>query len=190
MYRMAATVAPYSQLRPILLRTQCTAGAVAEQGWGGSGRGDLAKLWLDLGHGLLGMIPFLGQPAVEDLEDLVVGGGGAGRPAGEQVTHECLEVAAGGGLQAGAAAAQEGAGLPHGDEIGGDRAGRAVLGVEVPLEGADERVRAERVHEQEGYAWETLSIRYTAPGTGPGQQSDQRFRWSDPRWWARQGLNL
>jgi hypothetical protein len=40
--------------------------------------------------------------------------------------------------------------MRHGDEIGGDRAGRAVLGVEVPLEGADERVGAEEVHEQEG----------------------------------------
>jgi hypothetical protein len=31
--------------------------------------------------------------------------------------------------------------------------------------------------------------RYTGPITGPGQRSDQRFRWSDPRCWARQGLN-
>jgi hypothetical protein len=90
------------------------------------------------------------KPAVEDLEDLVVGGGGAGLAAGQQVAQERLEVAAGGRLQAGATLAQEGVGLPHGDEIGGDGAGRAVLGVQVPLQGADEGVRAERVHEREG----------------------------------------
>src|SRR4029453_18392683 len=49
-------------------------------------------------------------------------------------------------------------------------------------------------------------IRYTAPGSGPEQRTlcipyttrcvvlrqrtDQRFRWSEPYWWARQGLNL
>jgi hypothetical protein len=88
------------------------------------------------------------QPAVEDLEDLVVGGGGAGLAAGEQVAQERLEVAAGGRLQARASLAQEAVGLPDRDEIAGDRAGRAVLGVQVPLEGADEQVRAEGVHEQ------------------------------------------
>jgi hypothetical protein len=45
--------------------------------------------------------PFLGQPVVEDLEDLVVGGGGADCPTGEQVGHEHLEVGPGGGRQAG-----------------------------------------------------------------------------------------
>jgi hypothetical protein len=80
----------------------------------------------------------------------VVGRGGAGLPAGEQVAQERLEVAAGGRLQARATLAQEDVGLPHRDQIGGDCAGRAVPGVQVPLEGADERVRAERVHEQEG----------------------------------------
>jgi hypothetical protein len=34
----------------------------------------------------------------------------------ELLAHERLEVGPGGGLQAGAAAAQEGVGLPHGDE--------------------------------------------------------------------------
>jgi transposase len=80
---------------------------------------------------------------------LVAVGGwpGTGRPT---PTQKCLEVAAGGHLQAGATLAQEGVGLAHRDQIGSDRPGRAVLGVEVPLEGADERFRAERVHEQEG----------------------------------------
>jgi hypothetical protein len=80
----------------------------------------------------------------------VVGRGGTGLPAGKQVAQECLEVGPGGRLQAGATLAQEDVGLPHRDQIGGDCAGRAVPGVEVPLEGADERVRAEWVHEQEG----------------------------------------
>jgi hypothetical protein len=79
----------------------------------------------------------------------VGGGGGAGRPAGEQVRHEGLEVGPGGGLQAGATLTQD-VGLPHGDQIGGDGAGEAVLGIEVSLEGADEPVAAEGVHEQEG----------------------------------------
>ena len=57
------------------------------------------------------------KPAVEDLEDLVVGGGGAGLAAGQEVAQERLEVAAGGRLQAGATLAQESVGLPHGDEI-------------------------------------------------------------------------
>jgi succinate dehydrogenase/fumarate reductase flavoprotein subunit len=41
----------------------------------------------------------------------MVGGGGAGLAAAEQVAEECLEVAAGGGLQAGVTLAQEGVGL-------------------------------------------------------------------------------
>jgi ribulose 1,5-bisphosphate synthetase/thiazole synthase len=53
----------------------------------------------------------------------VVGGGSAGLAAGEQVAQERLEVAAGGGLKAGATLPQEGVGLPYRDEIGGDRAG-------------------------------------------------------------------
>jgi hypothetical protein len=53
----------------------------------------------------------------------VVGGGGAGLAAGEQVAQERLEVATAGGLQTAATLAQEGIGLPDGDEIGGDRAG-------------------------------------------------------------------
>jgi hypothetical protein len=36
---------------------------------------------------------FLGQPAIADLEDRVVGGGGAGRPASKQITDERLKVA-------------------------------------------------------------------------------------------------
>jgi hypothetical protein len=35
-----------------------------------------------------GDLAFLQQPGVQDLEDLVVGGGGGGLPAGEQVGHE------------------------------------------------------------------------------------------------------
>jgi hypothetical protein len=35
-----------------------------------------------------------------------------------------------------------------------------------------------------------LSIRYASTQTGPGREADQRFRWSGPMWWARQGLNL
>jgi hypothetical protein len=53
----------------------------------------------------------------------VVGRGGAGLAAGEQVAQERLEVGPGGGLQAGATLAQEGVGLPHGDEIRDDGPG-------------------------------------------------------------------
>jgi hypothetical protein len=42
-------------------------------------------------------------------------------------------------MHAGAAAAQEGVGLPHGDEQVVRGSGRAVLGVQVPLDGAEER---------------------------------------------------
>jgi hypothetical protein len=35
-----------------------------------------------------------------------------------------------------------------------------------------------------------VSIRYAATQTGLKRESDQRFRWSEGRWWARQGLNL
>ena len=97
----------------------------------------------------------------------MVGGGGAGLAAGEQVAQERLEVAAGGRRQARASLAQEAVGLPDRDEIAGDRAGRAVLAVQVPLEGADEQVRAERVHEQGSYTRETLSIQYTIPEAAP-----------------------
>jgi hypothetical protein len=65
----------------------------------------------DLGHRVGRDLLFLGQPAIQDLEDLVVGGGGAGLPAGEQVAQERLEIGPGGGLQAGAAASEEGVGL-------------------------------------------------------------------------------
>jgi hypothetical protein len=53
---------------------------------------------------------------LEDPDDLVVAAGGAGCPAGEQVTDQHLEVAPSGGLQAGATAAEEVVALPHGDE--------------------------------------------------------------------------
>jgi hypothetical protein len=72
---------------------------------------------LDLGHRVGRDLLFLGQPAIQDLEDLVVGGGGAGLAAGEQVAQERLQVAARGRLQAGSMLAQEGVGLPDRDEI-------------------------------------------------------------------------
>jgi hypothetical protein len=77
------------------------------------------------------------------------GGGAQGcwPSGGYQMGHERLQVGPGGGLQASAAAAQEGVGLPYRDEMGRDGAGRADLGVPVPLEGAEERVAAGRVHE-------------------------------------------
>jgi hypothetical protein len=106
--------------------------------------------FLILAIGLAGSSSSSANQPKEDLEDLVVGRGGAGLAAGKQVAQERLEVAPGGRFQARAAGTQEDVGLPHRDQIGGDGAGRAVPGVQVPLEGADERVRAERVHEQEG----------------------------------------
>jgi hypothetical protein len=60
-----------------------------------------------------------------------------------RVSHDGLRVGPGGGRQAGAAPAQEAVGLPHGDQRGGDGAGRVVLAIKVPLEGSDEVVRAE-----------------------------------------------
>jgi hypothetical protein len=41
-----------------------------------------------------------------------------------------------------------------------------------------------------GQEQRTLSIPYTAHRTGPEQRTDQRFGWSEPYRWARQGLNL
>jgi hypothetical protein len=35
-----------------------------------------------------------------------------------------------------------------------------------------------------------VSIRYASTQTGSRREADQRFRWSEPVWWARQGLNL
>jgi hypothetical protein len=61
---------------------------------------------------------------------------------GEQVAYEGFHVGVGGGLDGGVAGAQEGASLAEADQVGGDGALGAVLGEQVPLEGADERVRA------------------------------------------------
>jgi hypothetical protein len=35
-----------------------------------------------------------------------------------------------------------------------------------------------------------VSIRYASTQPGSGHEADQRFRWSEGVWWARQGLNL
>jgi hypothetical protein len=71
-------------------------------------------------------------------------------PGGQQVAHERLQVGASGGLDACTSAAQEHVGLPHRDEVGGDGAPGAVLGMQVPLERADERVAGGLVHDPKG----------------------------------------
>ena len=58
--------------------------------------------------------------------------------AAEHVFQERLQVGTGGGLESGASGAQEGVGLAQTDQVGGDGALGAVLGAQVPLEGADE----------------------------------------------------
>jgi hypothetical protein len=72
-------------------------------------------------------LTFLHQPGVQDLEDLEVGRGGGGRPAGEEVGDEGLQVGPGGGLGF-ATGVQEPVGLADGVQVGGHSGGSAVGG--------------------------------------------------------------
>jgi hypothetical protein len=93
---------------------------------------------------------------------------------GEQVAQERLQAAAGGRLQA--TAAEEGVGLPHRDQMGGDGSGRTVLGVEVPLQGADERVGPSgSMNRKVKHGKRAPSG--TQPMEWPRQRTDQRLRW-------------
>ena len=76
----------------------------------------------------------------------MVGDGGAGRPPGEQVAQKRLQVGPAGAREAEAAGGQERLGLAGGDQVGGHRLVGAVLGAQVPLEGAQQRAGRGRVH--------------------------------------------
>jgi hypothetical protein len=86
------------------------------------------------------------QPSVEDAQHLVVGGGGARGPVGEQVAEERLQVGPAGVDQADAPRGQERFGLAERHQVAGDSALRAVLGAQVPLEGAEQRAQGGAVH--------------------------------------------
>jgi hypothetical protein len=88
--------------------------------------------------GLAGDLLFLLQPPVQDPQAPVAGGNGLRRPALEQLAEECLQVLAAGVQQAAAAAGEEGLGLAEAFQVAGDGVLGAVLGPQVPLEGADQ----------------------------------------------------
>lgn len=88
--------------------------------------------------------------------------------------HERLEVGPGGGMLVGAAAAQEGVGLPHGDEQVVRGSGRAVLGVQVPLDGAEERFGPSGSMNRE--------VKHSLWSGPLRQRTDQRFGWIARRW--------
>jgi hypothetical protein len=102
-----------------------------------------------LGHWAGRELIFVLEPLVEQLEHLVVGGGGGGGPAGEQVAQVGLQVGPAGLGEGSASGSQERLGLAEGDQVGGYRLVGAVLGAQVPLEGAEQGVGRGRVHARE-----------------------------------------
>jgi hypothetical protein len=100
-----------------------------------------------LGHRAGRELVFVLEPLVEQLQDLVVGGGGGGGPSGEQVAQVGFQVGPAGLGEGGAPApGQEGLGLAEADQVGGYRLVGAVLGAQVPLEGAEQGVGRGGVH--------------------------------------------
>ena len=89
-------------------------------------------------HGVDRDLLFILQPTVQRLELLVAGRGGRGRPAGQQLGDERLQVGAGRRLELAPAGLEEGGELTDADQVTGDRAVGEVLGPQVPLEGAAE----------------------------------------------------
>jgi hypothetical protein len=89
-------------------------------------------------HGVDRDLLFILQPTVQRLELLIAGRGGRGRPAGQQLGDERLQVGAGRRLELAPAGLEEGGELTDADQVAGDRAVGEVLGPQVPLEGAAE----------------------------------------------------
>jgi hypothetical protein len=81
---------------------------------------------------------FLLQRGVQDAQHLVAGGRGGRRPTLEEVAEERLQVGPAGVQQGPAAAGQERLGLADALQVALDRAAGAVLGPQVPLEGAEQ----------------------------------------------------
>jgi hypothetical protein len=78
-------------------------------------------------HGVVVDLLFFLEPAVEDAQHLVVGGGGAGGAVGEELAEEGLQVGAGGVGEGLAAGAQERLGLAGAGQVLGDGVVGAVL---------------------------------------------------------------
>jgi hypothetical protein len=132
--------------------------------------------------GLAGDLLFLLQPPVQDPQAPVAGGDGLRRPALEQLAEEGLQVLAA-GVQQAAAAAGEGLGLAEAFQVAGDGVLGAVLGPQVPLEGADQAGAVV------GVSWpdrspaarrsrDGVNHRYAAYPNRSRHEDDQRFRWS------------
>jgi hypothetical protein len=78
-------------------------------------------------HGVVADLLFFLEPAVEDAQHLVVGGGGAGGAVGEELAEEGFQVGAGGVGEGLAAGAQERLGLAGAGQVLGDGVVGAVL---------------------------------------------------------------
>jgi hypothetical protein len=127
--------------------------------------------WSQLGHRVGGDLLLFLQPAVQNLEHLVVGGGGASRPPGEQVAEEGFQVGPAGTGYGGAVGSQERLGLAGEDQVGGHRPGGPVLGPEMPLERAEQRAGCSRIH---GRRTSTVTISVLHPLCGRSNRPQTR----------------
>jgi hypothetical protein len=146
--------------------------------------------WLHAHHGVLVDLFFFLEPAVEDAQHLVVGGGGASRAVGEELAEEGLQVGAGGVGERLAAGVEERLSLAGAGQVLGDRVVGAVLSSQVPREGSDQRAQVGRFYGGIMAHREEVLYRCAPSRTGPGHEDDQRFRWSVPVRWACEDLNL
>jgi hypothetical protein len=89
---------------------------------------------------------FVLQPAVQGLELLVPSRGGRGRPAGQQLGDERLQVGAARLLELAPAGLEEGGELADANQVAGHGAVGEVLGPQVPLEGVAEAEGSAAVH--------------------------------------------
>src|SRR4029453_11812953 len=125
----------------------------------------------------------------QDPQPPVTGGDGLRRPALEQLPQEGLQVLPAGVHQGAASAGQERLRLAEAVEVAGDSVLGAVLGAQVPLEGAEQRAEGDAVHR---CTMAQGCVLHALCGHPTGSQTR---RWTAfplvmALWWACQDLNL